>query len=508
MTNNPVRRFLKPLSIMLFALSTAAFAPSYVMAQDADLSKILERLERLEAENAALKDQVHALVKGRGETETEVIVQHNMHADHEHVVEIEKEIEHASSDRLITFNPDFGYDFLDANTNINRKQQMILRARQDGRLSENAVNVQGSVTAIANLQSSNEPNQFGYLMRHPTGNNQRGTTVSEATIHSAQLGFTATMGDWIAASAEFLFDPEQSFGQGTNTALARNQVQARKAYVLLGNLDKSPFYASLGKQAIPFGLTDSVNPFTTSTVWHAFGGIANGGIVGYQGDNLNMSFMAVQGGAQFRSANVPVEGTSVPSKLNNYAVDANYTINLDSAANVLFGASYQRGSAYCQSFPITHFSPCEEENPAWDVYAQYQNESWTVKSEIAKTTDEWAGTFNPSLPQFAASKVTSFDLGVQYRNQLLNLPVAYSAEFSRFEAGASGSEWEKQDQLVLGLAMRLAPSVELFAEYIDVNGYAPLNFLSGGHIPGMPQIPVADASADSEVYMLGVTASF
>ena len=285
-------------------------------------------------------------------------------------------------------------------------------------------------------------------------------------------------------------------------------MQARKAYVLLGNLDKSPFYASLGKQAIPFGLTDSVNPFTNSTVWHAFGGIANGGIVGYQGDSLNVSFMAVQGGAQFRSANVPVEGTSVPSKLNNYAVDANYTINLDSAANLLLGASYQRGSAYCQSFPITHFSPCEEENPAWDVYAQYQNEAWTVKSEIAKTTDEWAGTFNPSLPQFAASKVTSFDLGVQYRNQLFDLPVAYSAEFSRFEAGPSGAEWEKQDQLVLGLAMRLAPSVELFAEYVDVNGYAPLNFLSGGHIPGMPQIPVADASADSEVYMLGVTASF
>lgn len=493
---------------MLIALFTIVSTPSSVMANDADLNKILERLERLEAENAALKNQVQVLVEAKAHTETQMASEHTAHGDHQHAVSVEEEIERDSSDRLITFNPEFGYDFLDANTNINRKQQMILRARQDGSLAKNAVNVQGSVTAIANVQSSNEPNLFGYLMRHPTGNNQRGTTVSEATIHSTQLGFTATMGDWVSASAEFLYDPEQSFGAGTNTALTRNQVQARKAYVLLGNLDKSPFYASLGKQAIPFGLTDSVNPFTNSTVWHAFGGIANGGIVGYQGDSLNVSFMAVQGGAQFRSANVPVEGTSVPSKLNNYAVDANYTINLDSAANLLLGASYQRGSAYCQSFPITHFSPCEEENPAWDVYAQYQNEAWTVKSEIAKTTDEWAGTFNPSLPQFAASKVTSFDLGVQYRNQLFDLPVAYSAEFSRFEAGPSGAEWEKQDQLVLGLAMRLAPSVELFAEYIDVNGYAPLNFLSGGHIPGMPQIPVADASADSEVYMLGVTASF
>ena len=38
--------------------------------------------------------------------------------------------------------------------------------------------------------------------------------------------------------------------------------------------------------------------------------------------------MAVQGGAQFRSANVPVEGSSVPSRLNNFAVDARYTLDL------------------------------------------------------------------------------------------------------------------------------------------------------------------------------------
>ena len=483
---------------MAVAFLCVALAPLTVSAQTPDLSQILERLERLEAENAALKSQVENLLADQSDQ-----VAHK----------IEKEVvmvdaTPAATDKLVTFNREFGYEFLDSNRFINRKQQYLLAAKQDGRLAKNAVNLQGSVTAIANLQSSNEPNLFGYLMRHPTGNNQRGKTVSEATIHSAQLGFTATMGDWMTASAELLFDPEQSFGAGTNTALTRNQVQARKAYVLFGDLDQSPFYASLGKQAIPFGLTDSVNPFTNSTVWHAFGGIANGGIVGFQGDNLNVSAMAIQGGAQFRSANVPVDGTAVPSKLNNYAVDANYTFNLQSDANLLVGASYQRGSAYCQSFPITHFSPCEEENPAVDLYAQYENESWTIKSEIAKTREVWPGTFNPSLPQFAASKVTSFDFGVQYRNQLMNLPVAYSAEFSRYEAGAPGSEWEKQDQFVLGLAMMLHPSVELFAEFIDVNGYAPLNFLSGGHVPGMPQIPVSDISANSEVYMLGVTASF
>ena len=89
----------------------------------------------------------------------------------------------------------------------------------------------------------------------------RGFTVSEATIHSAQLGLTGTLGDWLTGHGVMLFDPEQSFGRGTNTDLERNQLQMRRAYVLFGDLDRSPFYASLGKMAVPVGLTDTVNPF-------------------------------------------------------------------------------------------------------------------------------------------------------------------------------------------------------------------------------------------------------
>jgi hypothetical protein len=470
-----------------------------VHADGTDMSAILERLERLENENKELKEKYNKLAESVGEAHSASIAAKPVESAEAQVL---------SAKNLVSYNPEFSFDFLDPLTRINQKQLMILEARKDGSLKNNSVNLQGAVTAIANYQRADEPNLFGYLMRHPTGNNQRGTTVSEATIHSAQLGFTASLGDWVTASAEFLFDPEQSFGAGTNTALTRNQVQARKAYVLFGNLDKSPVYASLGKMAVPFGLTDSVNPFTGSTVWHAFGGLANGARLGYSKDGLNLSLMAIQGGAQFRSANAPVEGTSVPSKLNNYAIDANYEFGSGSDQSLLLGASYQRGTAYCQGFPITHFSSCEEPNGAYDVYARWNAGNWTVKSEFAKTNDEWPGTFNPSLPQFAASKVSSMDFGVQYRSELFGKPTAYSFEFSNFEAGPDGAEWERQNQWVLGLSMRYKQNVKLFSELILVEGYAPLNFLNGGHVPGRPDIPVSDASADSEILMIGANASF
>ena len=344
--------------------------------------------------------------------------------------------------------------------------------------------MQGAVTAIANWQSSNVPNKFGYLMRHPTASNQVGTTVSEATIHSAQLGFTGMLGEWITANWEILYDPEQSFGTGTNTSLQRNQLQMRRAYVLVGSLDKSPYYASIGKMAIPFGLTDTVNPFSASTVWHAFGGLANGATVGYINKGFNLSVMGIQGGAQFRAANSPVKQTDVPSKLNNFSVNMSHGWKWSSSGTILVGGSYQRGTAYCQDFPVVHFEPCKDNNPAFDIYGKMVYGNLMLKGEFARTTDEWPGTFNPDIPQFAASKVTSFDVGARYRYNFADGPVDFSAEFSRFDAGPAGAPWEDQDQLVLGTAWFIRPSVKLFAEYIRVEGYAPLNFISGGNIKG------------------------
>ena len=231
-------------------------------AHAGSVDSLIERLDRLEEENRRLwreLDELEAEQHGREETKPRIATPAFGDAAED------------SGANLIDVDPEHGYEILDPTTNINRKQLLILERKMDGTLAPDRVHVQGAVTAIANYQSSNRANKFGYLMRHPTAANQVGNTVSEATIHSAQLGFTGTLGDWITGHAVMLFDPEQSFGEGTNTALERNQLQMRHAYVLFGNLDRSPFYASLGKMAIPFGLTDSVNPFTASTVWHAFG---------------------------------------------------------------------------------------------------------------------------------------------------------------------------------------------------------------------------------------------
>ncbi|ALG62190.1 hypothetical protein VM77_10500 [Citromicrobium sp. JL31] len=426
-----------------------------------------------------------------------------------------REMQVAGSENFVGTNAAYAYQMLDHAENVNTKPLVQLAALQSGELTDR-VTLSGGITAIANYQWATVDSKFGYLMRHPTSANQLGDNVSEVVLHSANLALTARLLPNVTGYAELLYDPEQSFGQGTITALTRNQIQLRRGWVMFGNLDQLPVYALVGKMDTPFGLNDTVNPFTNSTNWHAFAGLAYGGQVGFVSGGLHVRGMIIQGGAQFRSANVPVLGTSVPSRANNFAVDARYTIDLGGEGNALMaGASYQRGTAYCQDYPVTHFNPCQDNNPGIAAYGKLTYGPLTLMGEYAKTTKEWAGTAVPDptnpLSVYDAVKPEAFTVGGRFGFGAESLTLqrrefALSAEFSKFISGEEGSPWRRQNQIVLGGSWFPAPNVNLFGEFIRVNGYVPLNFLSGGNFPDGSTWSNQDA--DTNVILAGAQVAF
>ena len=55
--------------------------------------------------------------------------------------------------------------------------------------------------------------------------------------------------------------------------------------------------------------------------------------------------------------------------------------------------------------------------------------------------------------------------------------------------------------------------MKLFAEYVRVDGFAPLNFISGGSIRDedgnvLPDRTISDARARSDVFLAGVNVAF
>ena len=429
-----------------------------------------------------------------------------------------------ATESLVGTNAEYSYTVLDHTRDTNTKQLRQLEALRDGEL-KNRLTIGGNINVIANYQKSNRDSKFGWLMRHPTSANQFGNEVSEAVIHSVNLQFTGRLTDRLTAYSELLYNPEQNFASGsTITGLPRNNINMRRAYVLYGDLNASPYYASIGKMDIPFGLNDTVSPFTNSTNWHSFAGLAYGAMLGYSQDDWHIRAMAVQGGAQFRNANANVHETSVPSKLNNFAVDLNRSFAFADGSSLLAGLSYQHGSAYCQEYEILppgvrggggvqHFGSCEEDNPAVAGYLKYDRDKLQVIAEYAQTLKDWPGTHNPFIPQFEAEKNTTFTLGTSYDFDFgLESDVTLSFEFSRFIAGDDGSPWEKQDQFVLGAAYMLAPNVKVFSEAVHAKGWVPLNFLSGGN-PGSDGFAINDESwsdqdATTTAIVFGLSAAY
>lgn len=392
-------------------------------------------------------------------------------------------------EEVIGVNSKLSFDMMEHNQNL-IKQDILLDAKRSGELSDKKLIVGASLVTIVDYQKAEIDSKFGYLMRHPTAANQIGKEVSEAVVHSFSLSFIASVLPWLSAYAEVLYDPEQSFGSGTITDLNRNQLQLRKGFVLLGDLNKFPLYAAIGKMDAPFGQTGSVSPFSNSTMWHAFGGLGYGAQLGFKKWNIHATLMAVQGGAQFRALNTPVgDSTNVPSKINNFTADLNYTIDITQDIHFTLGASYERGSTYCQDFPVQHFMPCGEHNPAFSYYGKLKyKDKIQAMAGFAKTTEVWSATHNPSPPLdvFEASKVSSLDAGIKYNiNQNGLIKYSLSAEFSNFIAGPKGAPWERQNQTIIGLAGKIHESSLLFLEYFNVRGYAPLNFISGSK-PNQP----------------------
>ena len=121
----------------------------------------------------------------------------------------------------------------------------------------------------------------------------------------------------------------------------------------------------------------------------------------------------------------------------------------------------------------------------------------------------WPGTFNPYIPEFAAAKNKTFTVGARQSADVgLANNVDFSIEFSRFKAGPFGSPWEKQDQLVFGASYFVAPNLNLFAEAIRVEGWVPLNFLSGGNPGSVVGTSWSSQTSTTNVLTLGIQAAF
>jgi len=188
--------FVRTISAGLLA-SVSLLATTPAFAQDAALLERLEALEarflELESENRELREELDEL-QASAEQPAPVEAGQPLAAGPVDVVteaDDPREMQVAGSENFVGTNGSYAYGMLDHAENVNSKPLVQLEALRDGELTDR-VTLSGQVTAIANYQWSDTDDKFGYLMRHPTANNQLGPSGSN-NIHNIFIKFKAAL---------------------------------------------------------------------------------------------------------------------------------------------------------------------------------------------------------------------------------------------------------------------------------------------------------------------------
>lgn len=333
--------------------------------------------------------------------------------------------------------------------------------------------MQGRISALA--AHTNRTDKFSYLTRFPT--DFEGRHATDARLLQANAGVTGHIGSYIHVHSELLFSDVFSFRD-----FKQGSLQMRQSYVVFGDLDQTPWYAFLGKKNLNFGDMGTLSPFSQSVVWHYFGALHESIGVGYEDGTSNVTLSAINGGRGIRVADSNEKGD-----LNNFAANARCRLQYSEECLLQLGAGFLYGTIY-DSSTAEHLDPnvfgtC---NPAWDVNSLLQIGNLTLAGELASTLYDWPVTDHPIIAYRTEAAYSSF---------ISDIPTRYSVSWSEGRQGRSGTQFEFNRQLVVGVGMKLNPNALLTLEYVRSLGFAPL----------MNITTVSDKSVKQDSLVAGLT---
>ena len=247
----------------------------------------------------------------------------------------------------VGLNSDYTESML-ASTNGTNTELNILHNRANGSLAGDKVYLGGKGQIYAQAQSMGAATN--YIARTSGGFTapvtQEATTYSQIRMPVANVLFTADWGNWVTGLVNLQ----------VSNSLSQN-AYFQDAYVVVGNLNTSNWYAFGGEKVVDFGDMTDVASFVPSLTRAAF--LAHGGQVGvgYNNPNLfshdtglTMTLTAMDGGGVDGNAITVINGaTAQNSQISNFAANlmVQGLFNTDMAYHL--GAGYINGTGFNKS---------------------------------------------------------------------------------------------------------------------------------------------------------------
>ena len=300
----------------------------------------------------------------------------------------------------VTTNAKHTRRMLDWQENTTGKAITLLANRANGTLAPNSLTIGGGMKAGLMWQTTSDAGLFPILSRFPDFTARTETSSGIFAINNAALAFTGSFGDWTS----FYLQPEYSETEFTG----QNEFQLRKAFVVFGNLEKSPFYAAFGRKTIDFGNFDGYNAFTQTESQHYFHAVSDQPVLelGYYNmyNGLKITGTAFSGGRQLR---LGYAGAENENKIANFAASIEKEFRFGNGSAFTVGTSYIHDTIYRNNFTAHTFGLIGSlpppanfisyRNGAVDAFAEYTSPSWDMMVEYTTSLKPWGA----AIPQDA-----------------------------------------------------------------------------------------------------------
>ena len=371
----------------------------------------------------------------------------------------------------LTLDTPYTYPMLDFQNRQGDKELYILnRAMNNGGVTKLTLGTQFRVSGL--VAKTNEANRFSYLGRFPT--DFTGEYASDFRLLQANQNLTADINNFVHGYVETLFSDVFSFAD-----FKQGSFQVRQAYVVFGDLAKSPFYAFIGKKNISFGDFSTLSPFTQAVPWHYFAPLAEGAGVGFNNGRIIATATALNG-----SRGIRVVDSENPGDINNFALNVLYRDQIDEDTRFQIGAGYLDGTIYnanvAEHLDASLFGP---NNGAFDLNAQYHSGRFHFAGEYLQTLDPWPVTNHDVIAYSAEAAMDTCFYGK---------PARASISWSEGIQGEAGTPWEFNRQLVVGYRVQPSYNTMFSVEYVRGAGFAPLINIT--------RVSSADATQDTIVF--------
>lgn len=371
--------------------------------------------------------------------------------------------ESLTSNFFIKPQVDFSRTILDWQETVTGKPKAILEMGEAGIIPETGIVLSGAYWASQMYEYSNTAGKFPILSRFPSQHNNRSKSGQEFIINNAALGITGRLADWGTVYLQPEYTEIEFPGQ--------EEWQWRKAFVMVGNLDKFPLYAYYGRNTVDFGWMDGYNPFTHSVNNHFYRVDSDEAVLGlgYAQGGLHVIGTAIPSGRQLRVAD-----TSNSDGWDNFSVNASYDIPLGQAADLTLGGGYLHSTIYNRVIahhPGPTFAQAlangdePKRNGAYDLFAELQWEDLRAGVEYTSSLKKWPAT---------DAKVQALTVQGAYDLDIGDVPLTLSAVYGLGLQGPDDEEYERLSQLAIGLEADIADYVTFAFEYVRNDGFVPL----------------------------------